>query len=58
MYKVRTQELEAIKKELISNNKILEGLHPDLTHEGKKMVKKQMDKNGELINLIADNFNI
>ncbi len=58
MYKIRTQELEAFKKELKSNSKILEGLRNDLTTSGKEMVKKQIDKNDKLINLIKDHFDI
>jgi hypothetical protein len=58
MYKVSTKELENIKKELISNNKILEVLHDELNDVAKTLVDKQINKNDKLIKLLEDNFYI
>lgn len=60
MYKVKTQHLEGLKKQLASNNKLLSGLMVNSTLNARQRViaNKQIKANGKQIKILEDEYYI
>lgn len=58
MYKVRIEQLKALKKQLIANNKLLDNLRDELNDVAQEAVDKQISRNEKQIKILTDEYYI